>query len=177
MAAVLVLGVSCAGKSSLVIELTCRGLVAVDSDETLGHWTDRAGRLVWCPPCPDRDWLAGHRWRWDSQELDSLLGQAAGTLFVCGSAQNSADFIDCFELTVLLKVDTATILRRLKDPTRGNDYGRTDDTREHLLEWAPGFQARMEELGATVVDARRPIGAVADAVVRLACEHGLLSPN
>ncbi|MET8677083.1 hypothetical protein ABZW18_05650 [Streptomyces sp. NPDC004647] len=96
-------------------------------------------------------------------------------MFVCGSAENIMEFIGRFDLVILLEVDIPTMLRRLDQPTRGNDFGRIGDTRKVLIEWAPGFQAQMKELGASVVDAGLPLESVADVVVRLAQDHGLMA--
>ncbi len=176
VATVLILGVSGAGKSSLAAELSRRGLDALDSDDVLGRWVDGAGLPVEPPSEPDRTWLVNNHWRWDPGQVDELLDGSSGTtLFVCGSAENIMEFIDRFDLVILLEVDISTMLRRLDDPTHQNDFGRTGAARELLIEWAPEFQARMKELGASVVDARAPLETVADAVVRLAWERGLMA--
>ncbi|NUK18277.1 hypothetical protein [Streptomyces lunaelactis] len=176
MATVLILGVSGAGKSSLASELGRRGLEAIDSDEVLGRWVDGADLPVECPPEPDRAWLINNHWRWNPEQAEELLTRSSeNTMFVCGSAENIMEFIGRFDLVILLEVDIPTMLRRLDQPTRGNDFGRIGDTRKVLIEWAPGFQAQMKELGASVVDAGLPLESVADVVVRLAQDHGLMA--
>ncbi|MGW2181838.1 AAA family ATPase [Streptomyces sp. NPDC001732] len=172
VAAVLVLGVAGAGKSTLAGELDRRGLTAVDSDEVLARWVDGEGRCVEYPAEPDSAWLAAHHWHWDGARLDALLRKAAGTLFVCGTALNVVSFIPRFDLVILLELDTETMVRRVA--SRSTTFGRTGVTREWLLSWAPGFQRGVKQLGARVVDARLPAKCVADTVIRLAEEQGLI---
>ncbi|MFD4143516.1 MULTISPECIES: AAA family ATPase [unclassified Streptomyces] len=172
MGVVLVLGVSGSGKSTLAVELGRRGLDAVDSDQVLGRWVDGSGDPVRRPEAPDRTWLADHQWQWDRGDAERLLASATGTVFVCGQADNVTEFFGLFDLVILLELDTPTMLKRLDDPARDNDFGRTGDTRELLIDWAPGFQARMKELGAVVVDGRLPLAVVVDTVIRLAGHGG-----
>ena len=175
MAAVLVLGVAGAGKSTLAGELSRRGLLAVDSDEVLARWVDGEGRCVKYPAEPDSAWLAAHYWHWDGERLDALLREADGTPFMCGTALNIMDFIPHFDLVVLLELDIETMMRRVT--SRSTVFGRSGATREWLIDWAPGFQRMVKQLGATVVDARLPAKTVADTVISLAKEQGLLNSS
>lgn len=172
MASVLVLGVAGAGKSTLADELGRRGLSAVDSDDVLARWVDGEGRRVEYPAEPDSAWLAAHYWHWDGERLDTLLREADGTLFVCGAALNIMDFIPRFGLVVLLELDVETMMRRVS--SRGTAFGRSGPTREWLADWAPGFQRDVKRLGAAVINARLPANTVAETVIGLAEEQGLI---
>ncbi|MEU9464821.1 hypothetical protein [Streptomyces sp. NPDC048312] len=172
VAAVLVLGVAGAGKSTLAGELNRHGLTAVDSDEVLARWVDDEGRCVEYPVEPDPAWLAAHHWNWDGVRLDVLLRGAGGTLPVCGNAFNVMEFVPRFALVILLELDTGTMLRRVS--SRGTTFGRTSATRAWLLGWAPGFQRNIKRLGTRAVDARLPAKCVADTVIRLSDEQGLI---
>jgi hypothetical protein len=60
------------------------------------------------------------------------------------------------------------MLRRIDDPARDNDFGRSPEQRRLLLEWLPGFDAELVAAGAVVVDAAVPLAEVADAITTYA---------
>ncbi|MEU3657893.1 hypothetical protein AB0E67_35150 [Streptomyces sp. NPDC032161] len=157
-----------AGKSSLAAELGRRGLHAVDADTVLARWVDDAGKPAECPSEPAGRWRVSHFWHWDPDRLRALLADTTDTLFVCGNTENIEEFIPWLDLVILLEIDVSTMRRRLDEPTRDIDWGRSGDAQKALTDWAPGFQARMRRIGATVVDGRLPLATVADEVVRLA---------
>ena len=152
----------------MAAELARRGMASIDTDADprLARFVDGAGRVVQRPADPDFAWLARHRWEWDPVRMEEVLARvSAGTLFVCGGASNETDFFACFQQVFLLEIDEPTMLRRLDDPDRANDFGRTGDTREQLRRWLPDYQARMRARGAVVIDATVPLGSVVDAIL------------
>jgi gluconate kinase len=178
MAAVLILGVTGAGKSTLARELRRRGHPSYDADDELGRWLDVEGRTVAFPAEPDRAWLSAHDWYWDSERLDRLLERDPGTTqFTCGISANASEYYERFDLVMYLEIDTATMRGRLADPSRDNRFGRAGDTLAMALDWLPRMQADMKSRGVPAVDARPPVAAVADDVLRLAREHGLPLPT
>jgi hypothetical protein len=50
-------------------------------------------------------------------------------LLVCGNASNEIHLLDRFIQFILLEIDESTMLERIDDDTRGNDFGRIGDTR------------------------------------------------
>jgi broad-specificity NMP kinase len=139
-AVVLVTGVSGSGKSAIARRLTAMGrdAISMDADEQLTGWHDTAtGQRVARPDVPDAEWLAEHEWRWDPGRLDAIIADARGrnvdVLFLCGHAANGLDLADRFDACLLLEIDRATMTQRLRDPSRGNVYGRTDATHGHAL--------------------------------------------
>lgn len=79
MSAVLITGMSCAGKSTIAAVLTRRGLAAIDSDNDplLARSVDSAGHVVDEPAAPDFAWLARHSWSWNPARLDEVIRAAA----------------------------------------------------------------------------------------------------
>ncbi len=168
MGAILITGSSGAGKSALAAELAVRGLISIDADEdpTLARWVDSEGRLVEFSGEPEPGWLERYRWEWNPERLDRLLRDAApATVFVCGIAANETDLLDRFERVILLVVDEVTALARIDNPSRDNDFGRSDDEREFIRRWLPGYESRMRALGAVPVDATQPLQQVTTAVL------------
>lgn len=172
VAAVLITGGSGSGKTTVAAELGRRGRLSIDADadESLARWVDRAGRVV-CPPAASGlRWLARHRWEWDPVRLEEILtaaGRAGQTLYVCGNASNETGFFHRFDRVILLEIDEATMLRRLDEPSRGNDFGRVGETRALLRRWLPGYQARMRARGVAVVDATAALESVIESILAL----------
>ena len=141
-----VTGVSGSGKTTVARELARRGFAAVDADETVAAWV-------------------GPEWEWIPPRLNAVLdADHAGPLFVCGNANNQRDFYHRFDAVFLLRVDAETMLRRVDDPERDNDFGRSPEQRRLLLEWLPGFHDELVAAGAVEVGAAAPLVEVVDAV-------------
>lgn len=168
MSVYLVTGVSGAGKTTLAHALQRRGVAAIDTDAdtTLAYFVDTAGAVVDRPPAPDFAWLATHRWVWSPTRLVELLEHHRhDTLFLCGHADNDTEFLERDAGVFLLCLDEITMLRRLADPQRGNDFGAVGDTGEQVRLWRADFQRRMLTLGATPIDASMPVPHVVDLLL------------
>lgn len=168
MSAVIVTGMSGAGKSTIAVELAGRGLMAVDSDcvPSLCRYVDAAGAVVDEPEAPDLAWLAEHSWNWDPARLDELiLAAGPATLYVCGGADNQLELADRFSHFILLEIDETTMLARLDDPDRDNEWGRVGETREYLRRRLSGYQRELRAFGAIAVDATQPVDRVVDAIL------------
>ncbi|WP_409461753.1 AAA family ATPase [Amycolatopsis sp. GA6-003] len=139
---VLVTGMSGAGKTSLLAELSRRGYRTVDTD--YGGYT--------------RDGL------WREDRIAALLS-TPGPLFVSGTVSNQVRFYPRFTDIVLLSAPREVLIERLTTRT-GNPYGKHPDELaetlryldevEPLLRWSATFEV------ATTV----PVAEVADAVLR-----------
>jgi AAA domain-containing protein len=168
MSAVLITGMSGAGKSTIAEVLARRGVASVDADEDpfLARSVDSDGNVVEEPSAPDFAWLSRHSWEWDPARLDVLIRTAApATLYVCGGAANELELADRFTQVFLLEIDEPTMLARLDAPSRDNEWGRIGDTREHLRRRLPGHQDRLRAFGAIPIDARQPLDQVVDAIL------------
>lgn len=169
-----VTGVSGAGKSAVSRRLVAFGYEAVSTDSAPGlcRWVDDAGRPAVRPGDPDLAWLATHRWVWDPARLDLLLASArergVQRLFLCGHAANALELAARFDLTVLLRIDLATMLARLDHPARGNDFGRVGHSRQHLIEAFPQWQAHLQRHADVVVDATADLDTVMRKVAHAA---------
>src|SRR5579871_4309284 len=154
MSAVIITGTSGAGKSTVACELARRGFSVLESDEDpwLARFVDREGALAQEPESPDLAWPAEHFWNWDQARLDALIQAApAGTLYVCGGADNQLELADRFSRMFLLEIDEATMLDRLDARDRCNDWGRIGETREFLRRRLAGYQQELRAFGATPI--------------------------
>ena len=173
MRVVQVAGSSGAGKSALSRHLRDLGqhTVSTDGADGLCRWVDAAGALAERPDEPSVSRLGAHHWVWDLARYSDLLASfapavGAGKLFVCGSAAND-DLVD-FDAIVLLDIDEPTMVARVLDPARGNDFGRIGDSLEALVAELPSVRERYLRRGAVVVDATRPLSTVAASVLAAA---------
>src|SRR5215472_852634 len=66
MSAVMITGISGAGKSTVAGALAHRGLASIDADNdpSLARFMDRTGAVVAFPAAPDFAWLSRHSWEW-----------------------------------------------------------------------------------------------------------------
>jgi adenylate kinase family enzyme len=170
MSAVLITGISGAGKSTIAAVLIRRGLTAIDADNGpfLARTVDAADNVVAEedePAEPDFAWLSEHSWAWDPARLDELIQAAApATLYVCGGAANELELADRFTRVFLLEIDEPTMLARI-DARQDNDWGHVGDTREYLRRRRSGLQDRLRASGAIPIDATQPLDRVVDAIL------------
>ena len=167
----LVTGPSGAGKSTLAHRMAAWGhrTLSADADPHLSAWTDHAGHRVDRPAHPTADWLATHEWRWDADRLDGLIADAAGAgataLWIFGRADNAVTMLDRFDAVFLLDIDPATAQTRIRNPSRGNDYGRVGDRLRTATESIAEFRNLWLARCAIPVDAQPPVETVGHALL------------
>ncbi len=162
-------GVPGAGKSTVRRELVRGGETAYDADEDgFRVWLDRAtglavddpGRGHRPPDWPERNWYP------ISRDRVEALRAADGDdpVFLAGSVPNERDVWDLFDLVLCLIVDDDTLRHRLASRT-DNDFGKDPAVRDAVLGWNATSARDYRRLGATLIDATRPLKDVVDAVL------------
>ncbi|MEU3341314.1 AAA family ATPase [Streptomyces sp. NPDC006668] len=168
MTVVWVTGNSGTGKSTVCGVLRARGYVAFDADEDgFCRWVDRSnGEVVMDPPYPvPEGWLERYGWMIIRERVEALVEESRSrTAFLCGSAENEADVRELFDVTVCLVIDEDTVRHRLATRTT-NAFGQHPEELAAALEWNPRMRAIYESLGATVIDASKPVSEVVDSVI------------
>lgn len=163
-----VTGNSGAGKSTVCGVLIARGHLALDADDDgFSRWVDRAtGEAVVSPPDPvPKGWLDRHGWTIVRERVETLAEESRGRIaFLCGSAENEADVRDLFDHIVCLVIDENTLRHRLATRTT-NTFGQHPEELRAALEWNPRMPALYESLGATILDASKPLSEVTDGVI------------
>lgn len=154
----LVEGLSGVGKSSVYEEPIRRGHNAISTDRAWAYNADDDTGLTRGP--------VGHdTWVWDQQEAArELESPEPELLFVCGSSRNSDRFLPYFTRVFNLRIDDATMRRRLEART-DDDWPLGQEGVELMLE----LNRRGDRLpGAIDVDATRPLDQVVDELLHFA---------
>lgn len=163
-----VTGNSGTGKSTVCGELRARGHIAFDGDEDgFCRWADRSnGEVVMDPPYPvPEGWLERYGWMIVRERVEALVEESRSrTAFLCGSAENEEDVRELFDVTVCLVIDEDTLRHRLATRTT-NAFGQHPEELAAALEWNPRMRGIYEGLGATVIDASKPVNEVVDSVI------------
>lgn len=168
MAAYLITGNPGSGKSTMVTELTRRGLWAMDTDEIAG-WVDDSGRSAEQAPHLTASWLASHRWVWTRAAFQHVIPTShTAPVFFCGIAMNQLDMVDLFGLVFLLTLDDQTQIDRLDAPSNAD---RNAAQRAQIIDGRSVFEQEMRHAGAVVLDGRLPISTLATAVLRAVSDH------
>ena len=163
MAAFLITGNPGSGKTTLALELSRRGMIAVDADDT-AHWETTAGVPATQPERASDEWLLGHRWVWSRPRIEEVIRPhaAAGRhVFLCGIAMNQRDMLDLFTTVFLLSIDHETQLSRLDTPDNAD---RNAAQRAQILDGRATFERLMRAAGAVVLDGSRPTRELASRI-------------
>lgn len=157
MRRVLVTGMSGAGKSRALAELSKRGFQVLDTDDP--GWT------VWS------DVEDGYVWRED--RIAELLARETGPpLFVSGTVSNQGKFYPRFDAVVLLSAPADVLLTRLENRTT-NSYGKTPEERELVLEHLAEVKPLLRRTCTHEIDATQPLMTVVNQLAELAeCTPG-----
>jgi len=146
------------GKSSVLLELARRGFPVVDTDDP--------GWSTWRPvdgdPEGDRVWV-------EDRIVVLLDAHDDGDvpLVVGGCVSNQGRFYDRFDAVVLLTAPVDVILDRIATRTT-NEFGKDDVERRRILDDLAHVEPLLRSTATHVLDARRPLDEVADALVAIA---------
>ena len=150
MAAILLTGMSGAGKSTVLAELARRGFETVDTDD--GGWIQRAGGEP----------------LWDEPRMAGLLARPrSGPLFVLGTVANQGRFYDRFDAVVLLSAPAGVILERLRTRTT-NRFGKSAQEQAHILRDIADVEPLLRAGSTHELDTRRPLDETVHALLEIA---------
>jgi adenylate kinase family enzyme len=167
----LVTGVATSGKTTIARELQKRGYSAFDTEPIKGlHvWIEKAtGKSL--PPDLEitsaADWVDRYDPSWDEKRLRQLLDTPRSEpTFFCGSAANQEGLYGLFDKVFLLAIDDQTLIRRLQNADRENEFGRRPGELEVILGWYKAFQDRTKASGAIIIDATQPLDKVINEIL------------
>lgn len=168
---ILITGVSGAGKTSLSNKLNEMGYKSYDIDDVPGLFSmiHRETKL----PIKNHDNFDLEKvkvmtWICDIEKLKSIIVNEKNELaFYCGGGSNVYEFMKLFDKTILLTINLETNKHRLSTRIE-NDFARTPEVQEYVLNKKDNWENEMVKKGAIVVDAHRDLDAIAKEVIEIA---------
>lgn len=166
---ILITGVAGSGKSAVSDELRTLGYQTFDIENIDGLFTmidKTTGR-----PFNDYDndnfaKVKQGEWICNQKKLEKLIKKNSDALvFYCGTASNLDVLMPLFDQTFLLRVDQNILRRRLTDRT-SNDFAKTTEVQDWVMEWKDWWEDQMIAKGAVVIDASRPLAEVAEEIIK-----------
>ena len=167
----LVTGICGVGKTTLGLALSERGYRAYDMDAQPNLFA-RIDKLTKRPViAPDDSNLAqviNSDWICDKAKMARIIARESSSVtFYCGAASNLAEIIPLFSGIFLLTAGQDLIRERLTHRT-GNSYGKTREVQDWIMTLQAPLERDMQNRGAVVIDANRPIDLVARDVINRA---------
>jgi 5'(3')-deoxyribonucleotidase/dephospho-CoA kinase len=171
MPLIYITGVPGSGKSTVRSELLKRGYTAYGTDEdSLAYfYNNQTGEPIRHHMPADKrtpEWRAQHTWKVSRSAIEKLRASAGDEpVFLCGVVANDADELwDLFNKVVALTLDEQTLRHRITSRTN-DDYGKNAHEFAALLKWIQTAETDYVRLGATIIDATKPIEQVVDDIL------------
>lgn len=144
MSRVLITGMSGAGKTTVLRELSRRGYRTIDTD--YDAWV-----------LPDGTW--------DEPRMSALLASNS-SLVVSGTVENQGRFYDRFAVVVLLSAPVEVLIERVSVRTN-NTYGSSEADQSAIRQYVLDVEPLLRNGATLELDGRRPVPELADEVERL----------
>jgi len=148
MSRILITGMSGAGKTTVLHELSRRGYRTID--------TDYDGWVL-----PDGTW--------DETRMSALL-ETHMPLVVSGTVENQGAFYDRFSAVVLLSAPAEILIERAS-LRANNSYGRSTADQAEILQFILDVEPLLRGGATLELDSRRPVSELADELERLIAAH------
>jgi thymidylate kinase len=165
----IITGISGSGKTTVARYLLGHGEVAFDSKINPGlyQFVDKAGTVAQSIKLHDEHWQKTYKWSLNREKLEELLEQNhdAARVFLCGKA-NLFQYWDKADGVFLLRINEATLLKRLNNESRDNLFAKDKETQSKLAENLDTVQNKILEKGAILVDAKSPVSAVVHQIIQ-----------
>lgn len=179
MSFIYITGPSGAGKSTVRNELLKRGFEAHDTDEDgISSWYNiESGEKVERPDESERDetWYQNHIYKMSAYRIQQLALSAKNKLiFLCGNPSNDIEFMDKFDKVLCLNVDVNTVKKRIINRTT-NEFGKSPDELALILHWHQKIIDRYASIGATMIDATKPLNDVMHIILTQANQASTVS--
>lgn len=170
---IFITGISTSGKSTMAKELTKHGYEAHDLEHNgISAWfhKEKGTRDAEFAQVPDRskEWADAHEWRVSMDWVNDIAKRAADKpIFLCGGGANEKEIIALCDKVIWLKTDEKTIRSRVNIP-RDHTYGTLPHELAEAIEGNIRKEKEYEQMGAIMIDARRPLyDVIQDVLARI----------
>ncbi len=161
-------GIAGTGKSTIASELKKLGFEVYDIDAVVGlcHWRHKLTREeAKYHTGVGKDWLEAHQWICDEEKLTNLINKNHNSdTVVVGIASNQDSYLGLFDKIFLLYCSEETFIKRINSRNDGNNFGKDESEQEHILGWYEDFQAKIENLGAILINTDAPLERVVNRI-------------
>lgn len=169
MALFYITGVPGTGKSTVQKELEQRGYVAYDIDQPRfgGPVNLATGERTVIPPIEERsdEWFDQHEWRVSRPAIEELKFEAQeNNVYLCGTTTTENLVWDLFDKVLYLNVTEAILKHRIQNRA-GNDFGKTPDELQRIMDRYKDAQEKLGSLGAVIIDATGSLDEVVEEVI------------
>ena len=165
---ILITGVSGSGKSEISHKLKDLGYVTydIDSIEELSRMVDKKTRQpVAYDHHNDREKVEKMDWIYDKEKLKTLIAnQRNEVAFYCGIPFNLDELLPLFN-TVIVLIASRDIIRQRLTTRTSNDFGKTAEVQDWVLNGKEGLESGLQAKGAIAVDANQDINFVAKEIL------------
>jgi len=159
MKKIYITGISGTGKSTIIEELTKRGIHSVDLDSSFCRWEDKKTRKE-----INTDYeIKKHGWYCNFDKLKELLNTQEN-IFVAGITENQNEYLKLFNKIFLLQCSEETILERINN-RKNNDFGKDSLEKEYILNSYRDFEKDLIEKGAISINVDKPIEIVINEII------------
>jgi broad-specificity NMP kinase len=165
MAAYLITGSPGVGNTTVDLELQKRGFASYNSDdvESIKRYVNVQTKQIVPKPSEPMDYKV-YGTTWDLPSLQKFL-QSADPLFLAGIAFNVIDALELFTTVFVLSIPLSALRHRVTSRTN-NDYGKQEEVLDRILRDHEGSDDFWRNKGAVIIDANRPVEAVADDILQ-----------
>jgi len=159
-------GIAGVGKSSVLKELSRRGMTTFDIDamDGLCYWKDKSGQKEEYYSGIGKDWLDKHSYFCDTKKLAEIINNVDGIVVVGGIADNQEEFLNLFDKVFLFHCDEKVFLHRI-DTRDTNDFAKDKSEQEHVLSYYKDFENDMIGRGAIPIDTCVSLEKVVDRII------------
>ena len=161
-------GISGSGKTTVARALCKLGYIAFDSKINKGifHFTDAYGKKPDDYQLNNEIWRKRFKWVLNKPMFDDLIekNKDSKVIFLSGTG-NIIRYRKLADKMFLLKVDEQTILNRLNDPSRDNQFGKTKETQNSIVSKLTWIQDSLIKTGAIAIDATQPVDLVVKSIL------------
>jgi len=168
MSLIYITGVPGTGKTTIQKELEQHGFEAYDIDQPRfgGPVNLTTGASTTVPSIEDRtpDWFDQHEWRVSRSAVKELKEKSVGkTVYLCGTATTENVVWDLFDKVLYLQIDEDTLRMRLAG-REGNDFGKTEQELQIILERYREAQEVIKDLEVIMIDATTDLATTVDNI-------------
>lgn len=170
MPLIYITGISGAGKSAVCKLLKAGGAEAYDADEEgfNGYYEKETNKLT-IPSAKDnahtKEWNDQYVWKTSRKKVEDLVLKAKNKkIYFCGVASNNREIQDLFDQEIILMIDEETLHHRITTRTT-NEYGKTPEEMENILNGFRYFQETHTNSGSTIINATQPVEKVVEEII------------